>query len=531
MRSSRERFLEIESVLTSYGFGHFYRTQLNHQDIEKDAVNLRLAFEELGPSFVKIGQILSTRRDLLATEYIEELEKLQSQVPPFAFSYVEDIFLASFGEQLGDVFAWVDEEPLACASIAQVHRGQLQSGEDVILKVQRPEVDQELLRDIHIFMRILELLPKAWREILLDPLQVLKEVERSAKQELDFRVEAANIMKFKNLNEERTSIIAPEVYQPYLGKKIMVQSYVPGLSANQYAELQAAGYQLTEVAEKIALSMFTQIFEDGFYHADPHPGNILISDGKICWLDFGIVGEFTPGTQTRLRKLMQAIYMEDIDEILELVLLMTSHPWGVDQVALYHDIKWLFSAYIHRSLEEVDISEAMMDLMHVTRRHQLIIRSEYSMLGKALITLEGLLSDLDPNINLPAILKHYMLHENRDTWEEVLKDLHLRRQLLRAGLQSARLPGQLTELLDNMNAGRFSIRFRMEDLVARWGDINRMINRIIMAVILAALILTSALIIINSSSTSISIFGIAFFVISGLLAIVLIISMMRSGHS
>ncbi|MDZ7834526.1 MAG: AarF/UbiB family protein [Alkalibacterium sp.] len=241
MKSNRERLREIASVLASYGFGHIYRTRVRTKHKEQDAKNLRLAFEELGPSFIKIGQIISTRQDLLPPNYIQEMSKLRDDAPPFDYSEIKRIFEEEFKQPLSDVFEWVDESPIASASVAQVHRAKLLSGEDVVIKVQRPEIEENLLRDIQLFSRIVSMAPETVKEMLVDVEAAFKEIEETTKRELDFRNEGQALVKFKHLNAENDAVTVPTPYPSYTSKRVLVEDHIAGIKGTEPKRNSGAG--------------------------------------------------------------------------------------------------------------------------------------------------------------------------------------------------------------------------------------------------------------------------------------------------
>ena len=261
-QTNRGRLTEIATVLASYGFGHIYRTRLGSKQEQQDAQKLRLAFEELGPTFIKFGQILSTRPDLLPNDYILELSKLQDKVPPFSFNSIQQIFKEDFNRSLEDSFAWVDEKPLASASVAQVHRARTFDGEEVVLKVQRPDMEENLLRDIRLFSRIISMAPETVKSFIVDAEVALAEIEKLTKIELDFRNEVNALIRFRLNNKERPVVEAPKPYLKYSSKRVLVEEYIDGISNLNSQKMIEEGYDKTDFVQKFVYSFLSQIFED-----------------------------------------------------------------------------------------------------------------------------------------------------------------------------------------------------------------------------------------------------------------------------
>lgn len=528
-KSGGERLREIATVLASYGFGHIYRTKLKNKDQKQDAVNLRKAFEELGSSFIKIGQIISTRPDLLPQDYIDELSKLQDHVPPFPFADIKRIFKEEFGEEIDAIFETIDEIPLASASIAQVHRARTKSGEEVIVKVQRPDIEENLLRDIHLFSRILSMAPGTIKDLISDPASALKDIEQTTRIELDFRNEATALLKFKVLNKEMESVGVPDLVSAYVSKRVLVEEYIKGIKILDLPKLSKEGYIKEDIAEKLIFSFFSQVFKDGYFHGDPHPGNIFIRDKKIIFIDFGIMGELAVENKESLIKLLKAIVFHDIDAVMNILLKMGVSKERVNRYEFYEDLNYFFDTYLTATYQQIDMSTLFSDILEVTQKHRIIIPNDFTMLIKSLGMLEGILSELDPRINVLSVANRYMqTSEDLSLYDPISKE-----KLLISSYQLSKdlfgLPMQLRELLTNANSGRAKIHIDLVDGDNKWRGLNKMVNRVVFALIIAALILSSAIIVAMAKSPGISMIGVIIFLGAGLMGIWLLISIIRSG--
>lgn len=529
IRSNRSRLTEIATVLASYGFGHIYRTKIGKEKKSQDAESLRLAFEELGPSFIKIGQILSTRPDLLPADYIEELSKLRDQAPPFSFKRIKESFEEDFNEKIEDAFEWIDETPLASASIAQVHRARTIDGEEVIIKVQRPDMEENLLRDIRLFSRLLELTPEVIKDFVVDADIALAEVEASTKTELDFRNEVMAIQRFRENNKDRPVIAAPKPIIKYTSKRVLVEEYVEGINGLQMDQLLAAGYDKKDFVEKFVYTFLTQVFEDGFFHGDPHPGNIIIRDQQIVYIDFGLFGELSEANRKNLLELLEAIVLEDVDRLMNLLLQMAIVKQEVDRYLLYQDIENFFYQYVSKDLANIHIGDFFNDVLSVSRKHSLVMPTDFIMLGKSLAVIEGVVSDFDVEVNLMQIAKSYVKEHEDFSLGAKLKSEDLKLKILRLASDSIDLPGSLKDSLETLSQGRARLNLEVLDWEKKSIELNKMVNRIVFAIIIAALILASALITISTTSPGLTSLSVIVFLGAGIMGLWLLISIIRSG--
>ncbi len=529
MKSNRERLTEIASVLASYGFGHIYRTRVRTKHKEQDATNFRLAFEELGPSFIKIGQIISTRQDLLPPSYIREMSKLRDDAPPFPYDDIRRIFEEDFKEKLEDVFEWIDESPLASASVAQVHRARFHTGENVIIKVQRPEIEENLLRDIQLFSRIVSMAPETVKEMLVDAKAAFKEIEETTKRELDFRNEGQALVKFRRLNQELDAVAAPKPFLNYTSKRVLVEDHIEGIRGLNLQKIREEGYNKQDIAEKLVYSFLSQIFKDGYFHGDPHPGNLIIKEKQIVFIDFGIVGELSDSVKEDLIKLMRAIVFEDTDQLMNLLLQMAITKQKVDRFAFSEDINDFYQSYISRSFGQIDLSTFFADVLHVTHKYKMVMPNDFILLAKALTILEGVVSDIHPDINIMQIASTYIKASDDISLIDSISKDKLKIGLYQLMLDSAKLPSSIKKALDTLNNGRMMVHIDLVHFEEKWREVNKMVNRLVFALIVAALILASSVIFAISEGAGVSFFAIVIFIGAGVMALWLLISIIRSG--
>lgn len=532
-KRSNRRFRQIIRILGTYGFGHIVRSKLKSEKIKKDPENLRLVFEELGPTFIKIGQILSTRPDILPIEYINELVKLQDSAPPFSFETVKEIIETDLKKPIDEFFKEIDPEPIASASVAQVHDAVLIDGKKVIIKVQRPDIEDQLLEDIGILIRIVRRAPNTLRDVLLDPVEALEEILETTKIELDFRNEVDAMLRFKRENQEIRCISIPEVYREISTKRIVVQEKVEGIKITEKSELEKEGYDTDDIGRKLILSYLYQLFNKGFFHGDPHPGNLIISKQKIYFIDFGIMGYLSSKSKNAINDLLDALVKKDIGQLVNVVLSLAQQKGPVDKNKLYEDIEYIIHYYLQTSLRNIQVSMLFMDLFDAARKNNLKLPKEFTTLLKSLLILEGVLSKLAPDLSIMEISRDYLKEDQVVKFkpEFTLDSLALNGYTLIK--DSLRIPTSISTILDNFISGRGKIKVDITNLNDRWKDFNKMVNRVVFALVVSAIIIASALIIRSGGGANInglSIVGILGFGLAGFLGLWLLISILKSGN-
>lgn len=529
----KKRFREIVRVLASYGFGHILHAKFRHEKLKNDPENLRLVFEELGPTFIKIGQILSTRPDVLPVEYISELSKLQDNAPHFPYETVKLIIEEELMKPLDEIFASIEEIPMACASVAQVHKAVLKDGKKVIVKVQRPDIEESLLEDINILIAIVRRAPNTLRDVLLDPVEALEEILETTKIELDFRNEVNFMLRFREENSSIKCISTPNVYLNLSTKRIVVLEEIEGIKINDTQLLVQAGYEPLDVGRKLVLSYLYQLFSNGFFHGDPHPGNLIIKDGKIYYIDFGIMGSLTQKTRSSINELLQAMVRRDIGQLVNLIMDLAEQKGPVDKNVLYEDIEYIIHYYLQSTLKNIQVSRLFMDLFDAARKNNLKLPKEFTTLLKSLLILEGVLSEIAPDLSIMEISKDYLKEDHKIS---MLPDFSLDTLSLHAYTlvkESLKIPVSIQTILDNFISGRGKVKLDIVNFDNRWVDFNKMINRVVFAVVVSAIIIASALIIRSGDGPNfngISIVGMMGFGLAGLLGLWLLISILKSGN-
>ncbi|AOR22286.1 ABC1 kinase family protein [Clostridium taeniosporum] len=526
-KQSSERLKKIIKVFASYGFGYIFDSK--KAEDKKSPANLRNAFEELGPTFIKLGQIMSTRPDILPKEYIDELVKLQDSAPQEDFTIMKSVLENSLKISLEEYFKYIDKFPIASASIAQVYKGVLKDGRNVVVKIQRPNIYEEIHLDIAIIMRIFKL-TKTKIKLPIDPIEALQEIKITAEEELDFILEGKNVEKFRNNNKNVISIYTPYVVKGLLSNKVLVLEKIDGFKINDLKQIKNNGYNHKDIAKKLALSYCKQIFKDGFFHGDPHPGNLLISCGKICFIDFGIVGQLNEGTKKNLNSMMLAIATRDKEKLIECILAVSIKKGKVNRMHLYDGVSYMFDTYLTTSIKNIKISVLVQEIFHLTRENNLQLPRELVSLIRGIIILEGVIVEIDPELEIIDVIVSFIKEKNKDIIFDTLTSEELLVSLYSFGRDGIRIPSKMLELLTKMSLGESKFQFVVEDKEYIFQELNKMINRIITGLLVAALIIGSSLVIsknVGPKYNGVSLIGIVGYSISIIFALILLINMIK----
>ena len=496
---------------------------------------LRLVFEELGPTFIKLGQLLSTRPDLIPAEYLDELARLQDEVPPFSLAEVHAIFREELGRSPDEVFHYFDAEPLAAASIGQVHRARLDSGAEVVVKVQRPDIENVIAVDLEILAHLAGLMEQYLEEVQGHrPTAIVQEFARSLSREIDFAVELANVQRFARQFKSNAAIHVPLVYPELSTPRVLVMEYVLGIKASMAGQLREQGYDLPLIAERGATLVMEQIFVHGFFHADPHPGNLFIlPDNVVCFIDFGQMGRLSRKDREDFTDLVLDLVAGDERTVVEGVLKVPVQLGEVDRESLARDLGGLVDLYLYRPLGELEAGRILQDLLDLVTRHKLTFKPAFYQMMKALSTVEGVGLMLDPKLELIRLARPFM----RRIRLERMRPARLAEEIARTGsgyLQLLReLPEELRTILRQLRGGRMRIEFEHRGLQALGAALDRVSNRIAFAIVLAALIVGSSLIVLSDIPPhwhDIPVIGLLGFLVAGIMGFWLLLSIIRHGR-
>ena len=524
--SERKRLKEIISVFAKHGMDEGLKG-IN------DPVNIRLAMEDLGPTFIKIGQILSTRPDILSDEFIHEFQKLQDNVKPEDYTEIVSIIETELKGSIDDLFLTFDEKPIACASMAEVHLAKLKDGTSVVVKIQRPKAKETMFGDLAILKRLAKFMKFTPQSSVVNPNEILEELSDAVDKELDFVNESENIKKFYEYNKDIKYIKSPWVYKNYSTEHIIVMEYIDGIKIADTETLKNEGYDLDEIGRKLADNYFKQIFQDGFFHADPHPGNLLISDKKIAYIDFGMMGNLDKAIQDRFNELLYGVATRDIDMMTKSILKIGIKKGDVNPKKLHSDIEQIYNKYIDTALLDIDLSEMIDEVFKVCRENNIAMPRQVTMLFKGVMTIEGVVENIAPDINIMDVAFPYAkrhLFEKKDYKNDVYEYIESVYTSFKSG---AKIPSRTLELINSALTGKLKIQMEHTNLDDAIGQLSRMINRVVFGMIVSAIIIGSSMVInadVGPKMFGISIFGFVGFIGAAIMGIWLIISILKSGR-
>jgi ubiquinone biosynthesis protein len=552
IRSIR-RYRHILGILIKYGFGHFveqlnidYYLELGRKivtfgtatkDIERltQPQRLRLALEELGPTFIKFGQLLSTRPDIVPKEYSQELQKLQDKVPSVGTEAIREQIEKEIGTTIEEAFARFDNEPMAAASIAQVHRGQLKSGEEVVFKVRRPGVQKVIETDLDILMGLAYLIENHIPAgELYDPTGLVKEFRRTVYREMDFAREGYTMDRFAANFDGDPTIYVPRVFWDFTCETVLTMEYVSGTKISHFELLQNQGLSLTEIAAKGANAFLKQVFDYGLFHGDPHPGNLMVlENGTICMLDYGMVGRLSEELKIQLTELLLALLQRDVDRIISQLLYAGELLDESNLKSLKRDLSEFIDDYYDILLQNIKVGKLLIDFIDILTEYRIKFPPDLLLLARALIAMEGLGRQLDPHFN--------MIDSIRPFAEKIIRDRvtpsHISREITQAlhsyGALAKNLPRDIKEFINRVNRNKFKIDLEHRGLDKLVSDLDKSSNRLSFSMLIAALIIGSSLIMQTSKGPLLfgfPVLGFLGYSAAALLGLWLAIAILRSGR-
>lgn len=546
-----QRYRDIFRVLLKYGFDEilehmsivgvpglvkkfFIRRKARPFVTMTTEKRLRLVIEELGPTFIKLGQMLSTRPDLVPVSYIDELSNLQHSVAPFSSQEARRIVSAELGKPVKMLFASFEDQPIAAASIAQVHRAVTLSGLDVVVKIQRPGIKDVISRDMEILSDLASLLARRLPEKeSWDPLTIVGEFKNWITKELDFMQEGRNIDRFRRNFASITTIEAPEVVWDCSTHHVLTMEYVDGVPILELDQLERQGLDCKVIAHNGAEAMLTQIFKHGFFHGDPHPGNIRVKEGNIIvLLDFGLMGRLNDELLQQLGALLVGVLDKDIERVERALLRMQvpENPSGSRE--LHRDLDEFIDRYYQVPLAQLKMEQVLHEMIEVCNRHELRLPRDLYLMIKALVVMEAIGTKLDPEFDIVSMAKPYardIMMRKMDVSRAVRKASFLLddvKSLLNI------LPENIRKILLKLRRGEFGINLyhqRLDDLIK---EIDRSSSRISFSLIIAALIIGSSFVMQIDKGPKfygLPIFGFIGYSLAALFGIWLVIGIIRSG--
>ncbi len=459
---------------------------------------LRRTLEELGATWVKLGQFLSGRADLLPPPYIEELSKLLDAAPPVPIDQVREVIIREMGAPVEELYASFDEVPIASASIGQVHRATLPNGQEVVVKVQRPGIEAEVEADLNLLLaqaRFLERRTEVMREQNL--VAIVEQLARSLREELDYHREGRNAERLRANLASDPRFVVPGVCWDLTTRRVITMEFLDGIQFNEVERLRAAGYDLPSVARVAVEGYLAQIFDAGFYQADPHPANLLVMGERIGILDFGNVGQLTASQKQLLGDLFLQILDEDVEGLARTIIRMGTSRTRPSVEALERDLQRLTVRYWGISLEELSVGEMVADIFKTARQHKIFLPADLAQLARTILTMEGTGRMLDPDLVLVDAVRPFALRLVRSRLSPIVAGRRAVRAARLAADLFQDLPRRVDGLWDQLEAGDLSFGIDLRHLNMVVTKINSMVNRLVYAIIVAALIVGSSLILLG----------------------------------
>ena len=556
LRRSTNRVRQILNVFLKYGFGKVidqihlsrfvpFRKRIKSfgqwPSVKEPAVaeRLRMAFAELGPSFIKLAQILSSRPDLITKQYADEFKKLQDRVPPFSSAEAKQIIEQDIAKPIDQVFSRFDAAPIAAASIAQVHYATLIDGTEVVVKVQRPRIREQIETDVSILSFIAGLMEKYFPEsAFFNPTGIVEEFTRTVRKELDFLEEARNCARFKRNFERDTDIHIPEVFTQYSTDKIIVMERIDGVRLDDIEGITRLGLDRVKLAKIGVNAYFKQILEDGFFHGDPHAGNIFaMQTGQIAFMDFGIVGRVSPELRETMANTFLALIQKNFDSLIDQYIELGLIPEHVDldvfRKEFRADLADFFEPLYGLSIKEINFAEYLDTVTHLAIKHNMKIPSDLLLINKAMLILENIGRELDPDFDFISAAEPYASKIIKERMSPGKLYEKARKNISDISDFAVLFPKQLRQVVQKVLRDDFHIKMTHIGIDRFIRDMDRSSNRISFSLIISAMLLSSAIMHATGAGPvykGFSLLGLSAFGFAFLLGIWLIISIIRSGR-
>ena len=498
----------------------------------KPEVRLRKTLERLGPTFIKFGQLLSVRPDLIPKEYCRELEKLQDKVPQFSFNEVKLIVEKEFGKSIGQIFLDFEKKPIASASVSQVHRAVLKTGEKVAVKVQRPNIKHIIETDIEIMMYFANLLEKNVDKLKrFQPVRVVDEFREWTEKELDFRLEARNAKRFYQNFRNSKTVRIPKVYDALTTERVLTLEFIEGIEVHNIEEIKKRKLDFNKIMENSFNAIMTQVFVHGIFHADPHPGNIIIMrDNSIAFVDFGIVGYFDEKLKNKCIDLLYGIVEQDEELVMDTLIGMGMESDSIDYEQLKSDISFAIQPLTNTSIKDIKISKALEEVLDIGLKHNLRMPASFVLFGKTIVTLEGIALEFDPDFKVVETAKPFIerIMKKRANPLYVFKSFVHNINKYRKFAEE--FPEKAERALDKIQKGTIKVDIEDTDIRKLSLEIDRSSNRVAYGLMIAALLVTSALLIqVEKGPTVLGIPFLSFFsfFFASIFTFILFISILR----
>ena len=484
-KTSHKRMNEIVRIMRQY--------KVLHGLTPEQAVEV---LQALGPTYVKIGQLASNRSDLLPKAYCDAFEKLRDDANPMPFDVVIEQIDRAYGKSWHEVFASIDPVPLGAASIAQVHKATLLDGTTVAVKVRRPGVAESMAEDIMLMKHLLalgEFASNSHRDILLSLEGFIEEIERTTASEVDFTSELHNLMRFHDELADEEGVTSPVAYPQYSCESVLVMEFVQGTEISHTQALREQGIDVSALARRVCQSYVTQVLDDGFFHADPHPGNILVRDGEVVWIDLGMVGTLTVSERMLVGKVFTAVATDNAYLLKEAVMGLVHVLGPVDHGALLEALSRLLAEYSTAEMKEINVGTVLTEVIEVLRGQNMMMTSSVTMLARGFVTIEGVIAQVAPDISVIEIVSKHVIAQQADPKFLATQLIDLATTSAASAEALAKLPTQLSNTLEMLDRGQIKVNGDIEVSSRILTTAYASVGRISLALLSAGLFLGSSI--------------------------------------
>jgi ubiquinone biosynthesis protein len=545
------RYRQILAVFFRYGFGDLVDLLKIDQYIEiglqmisrnrrerleklSRPERVRLALEELGPTYVKLGQVLSTRPDLIPVDFITELAKLQDKVPPFDVKEVDRIVTAELGAGPDEVFASFNHTPLASASIGQVHKATLPEGEQVAVKVQRPGIKRIIEVDLEIMLHMATLMERHVEEIaFFRPVKIVEEFAKALEREIDYSFEAVNMERMAGQFLSDRTVYIPKVYRDFTTERVLTAEFIDGIKISAIDDLDEAGLNCRKITRRGSSILLRQIFDFGFFHGDPHPGNLFVLPGEvICLLDFGMVGTVDRQTREDFVDLVDAVVHRQEARTAQILLKITQWDDRPPMRAFVRSVADFMGRHLYRPLKEIKVGPLLQNLLELAADHRLVIPPDIFLMMKTLTAVEGVARGLDPEFDIFAAAAPFIQQVKMDRYHPQ----RLTADAMRLGADfidfMQQLPGEILDITRQIREHKLTVHVELESLRAMLATHDKISNRLSFAIIIAGLIIGSSIIVVSGVPPlfhGISLIGIIVFITGAIMGLWLLVAIIKKG--
>lgn len=448
--------------------------------------------EKLGPTFIKIGQILSTRVDLLPREYCDALAQLRSKVDPMSFQEIQTILKQQY-KNVNKVFSHINKKSIGSASIAQVHKAKLVNGKSVVIKIRRPHVEETIDMDVKLMKKAILVLHLNKIIKVMDLNEVIDQMYQTAKEEINFNTEAEHLKKFKLNNKNISYVDCPKVYQNLTTKEVLVMEYIDGIKINEIEKLKANDYNCLKIGEKLSNNYINQAINDGFFHADPHPDNILIKNNQIIFIDLGMMGTLSTKNKALLKQCMKSMVLNNSSEVSR-ILVQMSTPYGeVDYEKIKMDISSILEEFCSTDLEKIDTKSFLSNMINMLKNNNLRLDKDVTMLIRGIGVIEGVLETLNPKLNLIGVFTQKEEQEVTNLFSRsAIKNME--KNIIKSSKSLAQIPNELLTFINELNNGENKFKLELTDSNKTVDKFEKLLHELIIGILDASLILASSIV-------------------------------------